>query len=546
MIAARINFRQKSRTQEIREDVTHWIRIKYVKVLLRALRKPLLSVSLVVAIFSVAVLVVITGHIRFNFFEGDPLRIFYVSVEMPPGSTLEETSARMQEIESLVRKHLRPEELRDTVSFAGQLWTETEPLIGDTMGQVMVSLNPARPGFRHVNAVGDAVFAAVKDIEGVDNISILRMEGGPPAGRDISIKIRGDDFGTLTRAADSLRSFLESHDVFSNISLDFRPGNPELVLRYDGEAIKRSGVNPNQISRILRAHIDGEIVTEFQDAGEEVTVRVLNRNNKWQSIDDLLHQSLSLPDGRSVALGEFIIPEYTMGQQNIKHYNFRRSITLEADIDEDRIDTVTANGMIEEQWQAVQTDYPSIDLEFAGLLDDIQESLDSMGVLFLFGIGLMYIITGTQFRSYWQPFMILVTVPLAFTGVVLGLLVTRNPISLFTMYGVIALAGISVNAAIVLISAANDRLARGMSLLHATIYAARRRVIPILITSLTTIAGLLSLATGLAGKSLVWGPVATAIVWGLTFSTILTLIVVPLLYRTFMVRSYRVVTSDTR
>jgi multidrug efflux pump subunit AcrB len=102
------------------------------------------------------------------------------------------------------------------------------------------------------------------------------------------------------------------------------------------------------------------------------------------------------------------------------------------------------------------------------------------------------------------------------------------------MYGVVALAGISVNAAIVLISAANARLAAGMSVLHATLYAARRRVIPILITSLTTIAGLFSLATGLGGHSLLWGPVATAIVWGLVVSTCLTLFVIPLLYRLFM------------
>jgi multidrug efflux pump subunit AcrB len=137
--------------------------------------------------------------------------------------------------------------------------------------------------------------------------------------------------------------------------------------------------------------------------------------------------------------------------------------------------------------------------------------------------------------------MILGTVPLAFTGVVLGLLATDDPLSLYTMYGMVALAGIAVNSSIVLISAANARLAAGMSLHHATIYAARRRVIPILITSLTTIAGLFSLATGLVGRSLIWGPVATAIVWGLTFSTALTLIMVPLMYQAFMRRSARLV-----
>ena len=191
-------------------------------------------------------------------------------------------------------------------------------------------------------------------------------------------------------------------------------------------------------------------------------------------------------------------------------------------------------------WRGYSGEFPAIDLDFSGELDDIQESLDAILILFVFGVGVMYAILGTQFRSYWQPFMILSTVIMAFTGVTYGLLVSGNPLSLYTIYGVVALAGIAVNAAIVLISAGNQRLRAGMTVLHATIYAARRRVIPILITSLTTVAGLFSLATGLGGRSLIWGPVATAIVWGLAFSTTLTLIVVPLLYRLFMMRSHLV------
>ena len=130
------------------------------------------------------------------------------------------------------------------------------------------------------------------------------------------------------------------------------------------------------------------------------------------------------------------------------------------------------------------------------------------------------------------------TVPLAFTGVTYGLLISRHPLSLYTLYGVIALTGIAVNSAIVLIDAANERLRAGMSVLHASVYAARRRVVPIIITSTTTIGGLLSLALGLGGKSLVWGPVAASIVWGLGFATVLTLFIIPLMYRLVMTRSH--------
>jgi Cation/multidrug efflux pump len=236
------------------------------------------------------------------------------------------------------------------------------------------------------------------------------------------------------------------------------------------------------------------------------------------------------PEGDLITLGELMTVERTPALGTIRHYNFRRTITVEADIDSGVTDTVTANTSVMDAWSGLQNQYPNVNLDFSGELDDIQESLDSIGILFMFGLGVMYLILGTQFKSYGQPILILVTVPLAFTGVVLGLFVTGNPLSLYTLYGVVALAGIAVNSAIVLISAANDRLRRGMSLKHATLYAGRRRVVPIVITVMTTIAGLFSLAAGLGGSSLIWGPVATAIVWGLGFSSILTLFVVPILY----------------
>ncbi|MEJ1296886.1 MAG: efflux RND transporter permease subunit, partial [Candidatus Sedimenticola sp. (ex Thyasira tokunagai)] len=311
-------------------------------------------------------------------------------------------------------------------------------------------------------------------------------------------------------------------------------GQMELQARVNQDAARRAGINPAEAMRTLRLLVDGEIVARMQDRGEELEVRVQAKPRTLQSIMEPGNYTLPLAAGGRIALKELFHTETTASLGNIRHYNFRRTITVEADIDKTLTDTVTANNLILAEWEKVRDNYPSINLDLTGELDDIQESIDSILVLFLFGVGLMYMILGTQFKSYFQPLMILATVPMAFTGVVTGLWITDNPLSLFTLYGVVALSGIAVNAAIVLISAANERLNRGMSVLHATLYAARRRVIPILITSMTTIAGLFSLATGLGGHSLMWGPVATAIVWGLLVSTVLTLFVTPLLYRIFM------------
>ena len=546
VISAKVDFTNPSPTQRLRNDFTRWVRHRYTTLLLKSLRRPRLSACIAVSVFLLAVAALLVedgegnGLIQKNYFVGDPFRLFYVSVELPAGSTLEETIAVLAEAEKRTRNEVKSTELRATLIFAGQLFTETEPLFGDNIGQVMVSLKPEAPGTRGVFEIADAVEAAVKDTPGASNVTLLRLKDGPPTARPISIKVRGDEFVDIKAAADSLIELLESMPAVIDISLDYRSGDPELVLRHDGDAIKRAGIDPLAVNRSLMAMVDGEIATTFQDQGEEVRVRVLSGEGTRGHISDLLRQTLSLPDGGSIALEELVDVEHGVGQQNIRHYNFRRSITLDADIDKQQTDTITANRAIEQGWQEMRGRHPNVALEFSGELDDLYESLDAMGLLFLMGMGLIYAILGTQFRSYFQPLMILATVPLAFTGVVLGLLITRNPLSLYTMFGVVALAGIAVNSAIVLISAANARLEAGMTLLHATVYAARRRVIPILITSLTTIAGLFSLASGLAGRSLMWGPVATAIVWGLAFSSVLTLFVVPLLYLTFMGRSARV------
>ncbi len=545
VIAAKLNLSNPSKSQQKREAATHWIRIKYTKLLLKALRYPVRSIITVLFIFCLAVGTVASGKIRFNFFEADALRLFYVNIEMARGTTLKETDKVLYKIEQEALKQINSDELRASLIYSGQQFTETEPLFADTVGQIMISLNPYESGGRSVDEIADAVENNVLNIDGPTNISLLRMKEGPPTSRDINVKVRGDEFDEIKAAADTLVDFLKLDKRFNNVSLDYRPGNPELILRYDGEAIKRAGINPTVLSRSISAFVDGEIVNDFQDQGEEVKLRVLAKQDNWYDIEELLRQSISLPDGRSIAIGELVIPEHGYGQHNIRHYNFRRAITLEADIDKEVIDTVAANDLLVEEWKNIQKDHPNVDLDFSGVLDDINESMGAIGILFLFGLGLMYIILGTQFRSYFQPLLILlVTVPLAFTGVVLGLLVTNNPISLYTLYGVVALSGISVNAAIVLISAANSRLQAGMSLLHATVYAARRRVIPILITSLTTIAGLFSLASGWAGSSLIWGPVATAIVWGLAFSTVLTLFAIPMLYRLSMGASARKLSSN--
>ncbi len=523
-----------SRIHRLRWSAIHRLRLNYTRWLLRAMRYPGRALGIVCAILILALAAVGSGQIPVNFFAADSFRLFYVSVELPRGSTLEQTLAVVEEAEANALALLEPGELRGSVAFAGQMFTETEPLFGENTGQAMVSLKPRQSGGREIGEINDLVENAMAGWGLPGEVTLMRMQGGPPVTKPISVKVRGTEFAQIRQAVDALEAFMKETGMFTNITQDFRPGSPELVLRHDGEAIKRAGISPLVVTRTIQAYVDGEMVSQFQQHGEEVMVRVKARQERGD-IDQLLRQTVPLSGGRAIALGDLVHAAYTQGQQNIRHYNFRRTITLEADIREDQIDTVRANRLIQDHWAEIRQQHPTINLDFSGQLDDIFEALDAIVILMCAGLGLIYLILGTQFGSYWQPFLIIFcTLPLAITGVILGLLITRNPLSLYTLYGTVALIGISVNAAIVLISAANDRLASGMNVLHATVYAARRRVIPIFITSLTTIAGLFSLAAGLAGKSLVWGPVATSIVSGLAVSTLLTLFVIPLFYRLSM------------
>ncbi len=539
--------------QKKRRRFLSGLRRAYTRILIRVMRMPALILVFAICLFGGSLYSVLAGQmnpallqdskaskflVKTDFFASDPLRLFYVSVEMANGTPLEVTLGKVRQVQEVVRHTLDDSQVRSVVAYAGQMFTETAPFQGAHFGQVMVSLPPSAPGLDSVDTVIEALREAVYEIAGPEKLYFIRLAGGPPTSKAISVKIRGDELDSIRSGVQTIKNILEDAGWAKDIADDDSPGLKEMALTVDHDAVARAGVNLAEVLRSLRLLVDGEVVAEIRDGGDTVQLRVKAKQPALDSITALLDFQLIGQSGNKVKLAELLNTTLQTGFGSVKHYNFRRTISVEADIDKDKIDVAQANQWIKDQWQERSQQHPSLSLDFTGQLDDLNESLSSIGKLMLFGVLLMYAILGTQFKSYFEPMMILMTVPMAFTGVVVGLLVTQNPLSLFTLYGVVALAGIAVNAAIVLISAANSRLASGMSVVHAAVYAARRRVVPILITSLTTVASLFSLALGLGGKSLLWGPVATAIVWGLAVSTVLTLLIVPIVYRVFMGRGH--------
>ncbi|MBW8370111.1 MAG: efflux RND transporter permease subunit [Thiobacillus sp.] len=547
VVGLKLNFRKPTRLQPVRERYTHTLRVKYTRLLVKLMRHPWVSGLVVLALFVGAVALVASGAVRTQFFAFDPIRLFYVNIDMPSGSAIDVTLRETAKVEAVVRRHLSAGEARGVTSYAGVKWTDTEPLYGESYGQVSVSLNPRGEGMREVGEVVDAMRQEIEALPAPGKISFTQLSGGPPAAKAIKLRLRGDDVNELRAAAQELKQAVIRIDGTRDVTDDDLPGRPQLVLQLDADALKSAGLDPATVARLVRLHTEGEIITETRDSGDKIEVRVrgatANQSGAHQNgasqdgltdIQQLLADPVALPGGGTTTLGALVHAETRIGSGGIKHYNLKRAITIESDLDKERIDTVEANAQIAAQWDAMAARYPNTRIDFTGELDDINESLGAMKMLFLLGVGLIYLILAAQFRSYWQPLLILLTVPMAFTGVVFGLFITQNPLSLYTLYGVIALTGIAVNSAIVLIDAANARLQSGMGLLHATLYAARRRVVPIIITTTTTIGGLFSLAVGLGGKSLIWGPMAASLVWGLLVATTLTLFTMPTLFRLAM------------
>ncbi|MFN3882435.1 MAG: efflux RND transporter permease subunit [Nitrincola lacisaponensis] len=515
-----------------REQFMRRLRNFYGRILVKSFRHPWMTLVVLISTFSSAVYLVASERIATNFFAADTLQVFYVNVEMPAGSTLESTLLATQQVEQIARTLIRPDEIRSMVAYAGQMFTETEPLLGDAYGQVFISLTSRHNNGRSADDIIQTLRDQLPDLAPAPaRINLLKLSGGPPSSMPISIKVRGDDYPVIQRAIDDLTLILQDIDGITDITNDASPGIQQLVTQLNLPAIRRAGLDSMTVTRTLRIMTDGEIVAQMTDRGEQVDLRVRSQGTETEDIRHWLDTLIATPSGTLIPLSELVDIEIRVGFESLRHYNFSRSITLEANIDRSKIDTLQANQQIQDAWQEIAQQHPGITLDFSGELDDIQESLSALTALFILGVGLMYLILGAQFRSYFQPFIILLTIPMAFTGVAYGLWLSNNPLSLYTLYGLVALSGIAVNSAIVLIAAANSRREAGMSIQHAIIYASRRRLVPILITAATTMAGLMGLALGLGGKSLIFGPVATAIVWGICVSTLLTLFTIPLIYK---------------
>jgi multidrug efflux pump subunit AcrB len=471
-----------------------------------------------------------TGVVGMDTFAGEEINTFQVRVRMPVGTSLDRTSEVLEEIERVAREF--PEgEIRAVHGTTGRVITDEDWVFRTDMGEIWVDMPQSYDRTRSADEIMNDLRARIAKISGPTSVELAKINNGPPLGKPVEVKIKGIYLDRIEAAADDLKAALDDIDGVVDIGDDFDSGKQELRLAVDAERAALHGLTAGQVGLAVRNAVEGAVADTMYDGDEEIDIVVRVDRGALDKPEALLDLPVRTPLGSTVQLGSIASYELRPSISQIRRYKQERAITVYASVDEEKIGAVDVNTSIEDElWPELAKKYPGLRIDFSGEFQEFKEAFVGIFQLFAFGILLMYGILAAQFRSYIQPVVILATVPLAFIGATLGLLVSGNPFSLLAGYGLVALAGIAVNDAIVLISFINNRKREGVDGREAVIEGSVMRLRPIILTSITTMAGLLPMAVGLGGMSLTWGPMANTIVWGIGVATLMTLFMIPALY----------------
>ena len=541
----------KPTTANSEESRSNWfvnIQDRYVELLNRILDwRYVIVFGTVLGTFVFSILAFIS--LPKELFPGEDFPQFYIKVDMPTDYGIEETTQFMEKLERVV-KSLPKEEYVALVTNIG-LQTPTNGLegtsISSNVAEVLVELVPKDERNRSRDEIIEFLRLQMTEITGAEKIYFDKQEGGPPRGRDVEVKVKGDRIPQLVAIANQLKKKLSSIDGVFDVKDDFKSGKPEIRLRTKGEKLRQFGLTIFQVANNVRHAIEGNTCTVYRDADEAIDVVVKYTKNSMNSIDALSQMMIATPSGISVPLKDIAQISRENSLVDIKRFDVERAITVSASVDREVTSPAIATQVLQATFEDIGFRYPGYSLDFRGEFDQILESFKELGLKLLpMGVMLMYFILGAQFKSFLQPFIILFAIPFGVIGAMVGLLITQSTLSLIALFGVVALAGIVVNDSIVLIDFINQRRNQNQKsktyddqekandpvdeLRDAVLKGSRLRLRPIVLTSITTIAGLIPMFLGLGGKSPVWQPLASTIIFGLLFSTLLTLFVMPALY----------------
>ncbi len=462
--------------------------------------------------------------------EGD-VDMFDVRVRMPTDASKEETEKLLAELEGRILALENPD-VEATLAVRGMARTDMGIDTGDHMGMVTVFVVPAerRSSLHGGRDLVTQVSSLYDDVVGPARLEVVEVRPGPPRGAPVAVRVRGNDQERLVELAEQVLAEVRKTPGTRNANHDYELGKQELQIKVDEERAALNGLTPEAVSVWLRSAFGATPTATLRDGDDEIDIVVQLAEDVQRDPARIESLRLITPTGDEVAIREIADVAHGRGPGEIQRYQQKRMVSVLSNVDEEVTNSSEVNSILRKKLASLEAANPDIVFEYGGQWEETQESVDSLLHAFVIAMLLIYTILATQFQSFSQPLVVMAAIPLSFIGVTAGFLLSAKPVGLISLVGVVGLTGIVVNDSLVLVDFINKRRRRGMALDEAIVEAGRLRLRPIFLTSVTTIAGLLPLS--LASESLAHlAPMAQVIVWGLTFSTVLTVLVVPCLYR---------------
>jgi len=451
---------------------------------------------------------------------------FVLEVQREPGVNLFELERSMGQVESIVRQEV-PEARLIVSDYGDKEGIEGADDPGGFTGTVRVELVPQNERNRSQATITSSLMQQLQIVPGVEIQEVIIDPLSPDGENGLIVQIFGYDAETKKELAEGVKERLLDIDGINNVFSSADQGRPELRLVMDRERISRVGMTTNQVASTVSNAVKGNVATSFVDQGIEFEVVVeLDPKDKSQSVD-LANIQVQTPAGDWMPLKNLARVERFTGPTNVLRIDQERVAEVTAELA--GIDLATAS----ERARATldQVNWPDeYRYEISGTAEEQAESFSYLMFAFMIAGILTYMVMASQFESLVEPFIIILTIPLALTGVLVMLWITGTSISVTSMVGLILLTGIVVNNGIVMIDYIKILQARGLDREKAIVDGATRRLRPILMTAFTTILSMVPLALELGSGSETWSPMARTVIGGLTMSTLLMLFVVPCFY----------------
>ena len=520
------------------DNALEWFILRvYMPVLKRAMAWRLVVAASALAILMLMFGLLLGGHLEFELFPDRDTDTILARLTMPQGTPLAQTAAATARLEAAAREldnHFRPAD-PESDGVVEQIMTvvginsDFEPEVGSHVGEVTVELLAAEQRGISSNLLADTWRDLSGDVP--DALELIFMsEDIFPIGKPIEVRLMGDDFTAMREAAMRLEAELATYPGVLDISNDFRPGKMEVQL-----ALKPAG----RVLGITLADLAGQVNQGFygaealrlQRGRDDVKVVIRYPESERRSLGDLDNIRIRTPNGNEVPFGEVATATLRRGFAVIKRTDRQRALTVTADVDSTKATAEKILAALDEDFlPRLLADYENMRYSFEGQHKETQRSVGSLFRGFIIAMLLVYTILAVIFRSYAQPLVVMSVIPFGFIGAVVGHLIMGHVLSLISLFGLVALSGVLVNDSLVLVDFINRARRQGTPLFEAVLAGGQQRFRAIILTSVTTVAGLSPILFEKSVQAQFLIPMAISMSFGLMGATILVLVLVPALY----------------